>query len=392
MITLTEVTLVTRNARDKIQLAFVSLQRDNDVYYIKRLTGQHQGKLTVQPDLTIDEGKAKRNVYQQAELQFNSIVNKYLDKGYKDLKTLTIKNFETLTIKELDKLVPSLKTDQAGNVKPMLAKDFNKCQNSVFEKPLWCSRKLNGVRMMVKYVPETDLILTISRGGKNYNVPTRTLLPSLKPFFDKYPDLILDGELYVHGKYLQEISGIARLETWSERCEVLEYWIYDIASDQLTFEKRLEILEDISDLFDSSRIKVLEHVKTDCWNKVKTLHDKWILEGFEGLVARKPEKVYEYGKRGSTMIKVKMYQEEEFEIIDYSEKLREEDFCFICKTKAGGIFEAKPVGTREQKAEYIADIDNIIGKLGTVKFFEWSKEGLPLQPVFQAVRYDSDIS
>ena len=92
------------------------------------------------------------------------------------------------------------------------------------------------------------------------------------------------------------------------------------------------------------------------------------------------------------MIKVKMYQEEEFEIIDYSEKLRDEDFCFICKTKEGKVFEAKPIGTREQKSEYLEDMDNIIGKLGTVKFFEWSKDGVPLQPVFQTVRYDSDIS
>ena len=83
-------------------------------------------------------------------------------------------------------------------------------------------------------------------------------------------------------------------------------------------------------------------------------------------------------------------KDDEFEIIDYSEKLRDEDFCFICQTKEGIVFEAKPVGSREIKAEYLANMDDIIGRKGTVKYFELSKEGVPLQPVFQAVRYDLD--
>ncbi len=90
------------------------------------------------------------------------------------------------------------------------------------------------------------------------------------------------------------------------------------------------------------------------------------------------------------MIKVKMYQDEEFEIIDYQEGLRDEDFCFICQTDTGKPFAAKPIGDRELKASYIENIDNIIGLKGTVKFFEWSKEGVPLQPVFQNVRYKED--
>lgn len=245
--------------------------------------------------------------------------------------------------------------------------------------------------MMVKLSPDGDKIITISRGGKNYDVSASKIIKELEPFFELNPDLILDGELYVHGMYLQTISGIARLETWEPRCDKLEYWIYDIASDKMTFEERLEILEEASELFeDSEKIKVLEHVETNSWADIQRLHDKWVQEGFEGAVARKPDKVYEFGKRGSTMIKIKQYQEDEFEIIDYSEKLRDEDFCFICKTKDGKVFEAKPVGSREIKDEYLEDMDNIIGKMGTIKYFEISKDGIPQQPIFQAVRYDID--
>lgn len=392
MVLITEIILVTRNARDKIQVAIASLNQDGNTFKINRSTGQYQGKMANQPELLIERGKAKRSVIQQAELEFNSIINKYMDKGYKKLGELTQKKLNDITSEEMDLLVSTLKTDTNGEKKPMLAKSSDKCQNSVLQKPMLCSRKLNGVRCMMKWDPEGERVKTISRGGKHYDVAAKLLTEEVTPFLKEHPDYILDGELYSHGHYLQEISGIARLETWEPRCEILEYWIYDIASDKMIFEERNKILIDMREnvFKDSKKIKVLEHFPTSSWGQIQDLHNKWVEEGFEGLVARKPDKVYEFGKRGSTMIKVKMYKEDEFEIIDYSEKLRDEDFCFICQTKEGNVFEAKPIGTREMKAEYLKHMDDIIGQMGTVKFFEYSKDGTPLQGIFQAIRYDLD--
>jgi ATP-dependent DNA ligase len=385
--TINKLYLVTRNARDKVQVVITELEQNGNTFVIKRTTGQYQGKMTDQPELTIERGKAKRSVLQQAESEYNSIVNKYLDKGYKKLDSLTTKKFEEISSLEMDTLVPTIKSDTNGNLKPMLAKSSNNCQNSVLNKLMYCSRKLNGVRCMVKW--SGDGVVTISRGGKNYDVAATKITAELYNYLKENPEIILDGELYHHGTYLQVISGIARLETWEDRCDILEYWIYDIASGSMVFEKRLEILDELRDTFEGNpKIKVLEHIPTESWEEIQRLHDKWVSEGFEGLVARKPDKVYEFGKRGSTMIKVKQYQDAEFLIVDYQDGLREEDFCFICQTDDGKLFSAKPVGTREMKAEYISNIDDIIGKKGVVKYFEISKDGIPQQPVFQAVRID----
>ena len=91
------------------------------------------------------------------------------------------------------------------------------------------------------------------------------------------------------------------------------------------------------------------------------------------------------------MIKVKMYQDSEFKIIDYQDGLRAEDFCFICETAEGKPFAAKPIGDRNLKIEYMNNIDSIIGCMGVVKYFEISKDGIPQQPIFQAVRYTEDL-
>jgi ATP-dependent DNA ligase len=383
--------LVTRNARDKVQVVITELDQNGNSFIIRRTTGQYQGKMINQPELLIEKGKAKRSVIQQADLEYNSIINKYLDKGYKKLSSLTSKKFEELTSEEIDNLVPTIKSDSSGNLKPMLAKSYDKCQNSVLNKPMFCSRKLNGVRCMIK-LDDDGNVTTVSRGGKNYNVSAQKIMKEVEPFLKAHPDYILDGELYRHGHYLQELSGIARLQEWEDRCEILEYWIYDIASDKIQFNERYDMLMDMQDEFkDLKKVKVIDHELTNSWDEIQRLHDKWVKEGYEGLVARKPDKVYEFGKRGSTMIKVKQYQDDEFTIIDYKDGLRDEDFCFICETKDGKPFAAKPIGDRELKAEYIKNIDDIIGKKGTVKFFEISKDGLPQQPIFQAVRYDEDI-
>ena len=386
------VYLVTRNARDKVQVVLAELSQEGNTFIINRTTGQYQGTMTEQPELTIERGKAKRSVLEQAELQYNSIVSKYQDKGYKRLDSLTNRKFNELSAEEMNALVPTIKSDSNGNLKPMLAKSSNDCQTSILQKKMFCSRKLDGVRMMVKWDEKLGKPITISRGGKNYDVAATLIIEQLTDYLSKHKDLILDGELYAHGHYLQEISGIARLETWEDRCEILEYWIYDIADDKRTFNNRYDDLIDLSlDIENNpnySKIKVVEHVLTEGWEQIQRLHDKWVSEGFEGLVARKPDKVYGFGKRGSDMIKVKMYQDDEFEIIDYQDGLRPEDFTFVCQTKEGKQFAAKPIGDRELKAQYLENIDNIIGKKGIVKYFEISKDGIPLQPVFQAVRYD----
>ncbi len=164
MVILQDIYLVARNARDKVQQVQAKLLQEGNTFIIQRITGQYLGKQTEQPELIIDTGKAKRTVLEQAELQFNSIINKYLDKGYKKISDLSKTSFEDISESEMNILVPSVKTDSSGFLKPMLAKDSNKCQTSILNKRLFCSRKLNGVRAM--FQKRDNQICAISRGGR----------------------------------------------------------------------------------------------------------------------------------------------------------------------------------------------------------------------------------
>ena len=62
--------------------------------------------------------------------------------------------------------------------------------------------------------------------------------------------------------------------------------------------------------------------------------------------------------------------------------------CFTCQTPKGHTFNVKPEGTREQKYEYIKNMDSLIGKLLTVRYFEMSGAGtdIPQQPIGICIR------
>lgn len=391
-----ENTLISRDSKGKIRVVEISYQWEDDYngFVIRRHTYQYGGKITDQPEIVITKGKAKRTVTEQARLEYNSHIKKYQDKGYKLLE----KDINTYSLEDLNKILPEFTTDANGFQKHMLAKQADKVSSSTFEKEWYASRKIDGTRCSFYY--KDGVIKTASRGGGDYNPACQHFINNEKliSFFENHPDYILDGELYKHGKSLQQISGAARLEKNAYDCDWLEYYIYDVMIPNMPFKDRLEILEEIKEElgleFNPERIwkegelqmQMVPQVKVSGWLNIKNLHDKYVSEGWEGVVIRDPSKNYKFGGRGNEMIKVKMYQDSEFLVTGISEGLRDEDLCFTCVTEDGKEFKAKPMGSRELKQAYRNNLDQIIGKMATVKFFYYSDDGTPLQPVLKCIR------
>lgn len=273
----------------------------------------------------------------------------------------------------------------------MLAKETTNAKPAIWNRYWRISKKLDGVRCMLYWDEEAQEIKTASRGGKHYDAATTHIraIPKLINLLKKRPNVMLDGEIYVHGMSLQEISGISRLKEYDpERCNVLEFHCYDLAVDGPDFQKRLEMIDRMRDYFiDEKKIKVLEHFEIHGYNEAKAYHDQWVAQGYEGAILRDPTKEYGFGKRDVRMIKLKEFKDEEFEITGWKPGLRgSEDMVFQLKTKDNIAFEAKPIGDRALKDRYVKDMVNIIGQKGTVKYFYMTEEGVPFLPVFKCIR------
>ena len=116
-------------------------------YVIQRSYGQVKGKTTLSPTIIVDRTKQKRTWKEQLELQYNSEVKKYLDKGYVKVD----KHPNDYSEDELNEIFGEVKTNQYGVIKPMLAKQADKVTNKkIFDKEWLASRKLDGKKSLCR--------------------------------------------------------------------------------------------------------------------------------------------------------------------------------------------------------------------------------------------------
>jgi ATP-dependent DNA ligase len=396
--------LLGKASTGKFRFVVVTWHEDwDDGFLITREYGQVQGKTTRSPDTVITKGKANRTCKEQAILQFNSFVKGYKDKGY----ISTPKHPNSYSEEELSKLFGELKTNQAGVIKPQLAKQADKVTNKkIFDKEWFISKKLDGVKALFYY--KDGEIHTASRGGSDYDYSTVHLRnnPALIKFFQANPTVTLDGELFNRKYNLQFLSGAARMEKNAYDCDVLQYWIYDcydsanpdmIAKDRWEFlinelNHKYEIFVYMSPIDDDIQdsIRLLYHETVSGWDNMKNLHDKWVSEGFEGAVITDPTKAYKVGARCNNLIKIKQYKSEDFKVIGYKLGARgSEDMTFTCELEDGRTFEAMPCGTREQKAEYVENFDSKYkNHKAECTFFNYSSDNIPTQPKLRIFRFD----
>ena len=385
--------LISRDSKNKIRIVDISCRWNDTIhgFVLMRKTGMWNGKMTSQPVIEIKQGKVKRTVVEQATLEFNSHIKKYLDIGYKNIKDFGIND---ITDQDLDKLLGKTKEDQNGAPKPMLAKSYDGINSSVFDKDFYCSNKIDGVRCLMHWNGEK--IITASRGGGDYDVATTYIrsCPYLVNYLKSNPNIWLDGELYVTDRPLSFISGAVRLKDLDDKHKALQYFVYDLAIPDKKFSERLELLHEFAEAVkDSDKIVMVEHVKAKGFDTMMKMHNERVALGWEGLVIRDPDQDYKFAGRDKRMIKIKVFSDAEFKILDLVDGLRDEDMCFLMETKEGYQFKAKPVGDRALKQWYRDHINDIKGQMGTVKYFGMTttEQPVPNLPVFKSCRFSEDM-
>ena len=371
-------TLYKRTSAGKVQIWFAEV--DGDRY--RTTSGQQDGKKTT-TEWTVakpkNEGRANATTAeQQATLEVEAEYEKKLARDYH---------------MSLDRI------DEAMRFKPMLASKWkdrkDKVSGRVFVQP-----KLDGMRCIAK----ADGLW--SREGKPiYGAPH--IFELLKPIFDMYPDMIIDGELYNHDLKddFNQIVSAAKKQKPSEEDlavsrEKLQYWVYDLPSrnDALTgeriinatFGERMRVLDNLinnrAELRNSPHIVVTPTIDTTA-EDVDTIAAKYIEAGYEGAMVRTEGK-YE-NKRSNTLIKWKEFQDEEFWIVDIQEGDGNRAGMaarVVLSLGEGRTFSAGLIGNVEYCKELLRNRTKYIGNKGTVVFQNYTPDGVPRFPKFKTVR------
>jgi DNA ligase-1 len=272
---------------------------------------------------------------------------------------------------------------------PMLALDAAKNPHRVH----WGKRryvtqpKLNGVRFTGEKVAEGVVHLT-SRKGVRYNVPHIQAALNHHMIVGGTP---VDGELYLGEEYeLGDVTGA--LKPGTENHLKLEAHLFDMVHPDYTFEWRYTHLVS---MFGDNRITANEPLKLVPAELCATAdimelrHDVFVGIGYEGIMIRDLDGLYDYGEKNEFLYKFKKFQDEEFWILGIVPDKDGTGGLCVMQTDNRGIgghfegtiteptFTCRCKGTNEYRAHQLAHPEEYIGKLLTVRFSNKLKSGVP---------------
>jgi len=272
---------------------------------------------------------------------------------------------------------------------PMLAKEYSLSKVSF---PVTVQPKLDGCRALAYW--EGDKVKLISRAGKEWTVPTH-INKALESILPK--DTIFDGELYVHGQSCQTItSWIKKLR---EETLLVEYHVYDVpvveGLEDTPSHFRMGYLEGLS--VKHRNTSTIQFVYTRVCNseeEIKAFERSVVSNGYEGAIVRNHDGLYTFGYRSQDLMKLKVFQDSEFEVINIREGVGkfEGHAVFICKNDLNDkTFECTIASSMESRKEIYNNKADYIGQLLTVKYFHRTDDLVPRFPIALRFRPSEDL-
>lgn len=354
----------SRGSTKQWQISVVELA---DTVFLKAEFGLIGGKLQQALKEIVGKNLGKKNETspeQQAISVALSMCKKKFDEGY-------VENVENM---------------QEGVRVPMLAKEYLKNRHNVVF-PCYTQPKIEGVRCTS---PKEKEVTYLSRTNKKFNS-----LAYWKPYHSRILNSgeEFDGEIYNPDYTFQELcSYIKNPVKLAEDKAKLFHYVYDMPMEEVPFEERYAELEKRIALLDSLvPTHPLELVQCDVANSHEEImqnHEKYVTDGWEGTIIRNRLGLYKFNYRSSDLLKHKDFIDEEFEIIDVIEGEGRDrgTGIFICRTKVGKLFKARPKGSIELRKWYLLHRLELIGKMLTVRFQRWTDAGIPYLPIGITIR------
>jgi DNA ligase-1 len=248
--------------------------------------------------------------------------------------------------------------------------------------PLYLQVKLDGTRALAHI--KGGKVKFVSRQNKEY-----LGLDHISKSLQHLPDMILDGEFFNKDIGFRNIISGLKKEGGNQYTPLIEYHVYDVVTNK-PYSERLALIQSLNL---KQPIISVQTTTVKSLKEIKEYHDQFVKDGYEGVMLRDPNGIYECDKRSKSLLKFKKFSDKEYIIIGAGEnKGKLENTCtFICKTKTNKEFGAIPEGTFAERQKYWTDWQS--GKIkhgdsATIRYFEFTDDvnEIPRFPIFVEVR------
>ena len=232
-----------------------------------------------------------------------------------------------------------------------------------------------------------------SRTGKVWkNIEHITL--NLYKFFDKHPNVVLDGELYNHDfrdDFEQIISMVRKTkpdaEARAKSRDNVQFHCYDIVNKKMKFSTRNKWITD--NLQESYCVVTVPTIQMTSEDGARLTHAVNLKAGYEGSIIRL-DTPYQC-KRSHSLRKFKDFSDAEANIVGYEEGKGKRAGTlgkFIMQDDDGNQFGCPPGKGHNYKdlAIMLANIHEYMGQRATFTYFEKTKAGSYRHPLFKCIR------
>ena len=167
----------------------------------------------------------------------------------------------------------------------------------------WVSEKLDGVRA------RWDGGQLISRQGNVFNAPAW--------FLHGFPDVPLDGELWLGRDRFAEVSGaVRRVQPDAAQWREMRFMVFDLPAHPGTFDQRLAALRALLSSSPSPYLALIEQFRVADRTELLARLDTVVERGGEGLMLHHGSARYQPG-RSDALLKLKPYQDAEAVVIGH---------------------------------------------------------------------------
>ena len=293
-----------------------------------------------------------------------------------------------------------------NNIRPLLS-----CEVPLdkVKFPIYISTKFDGIRALV-----IDGVV-YSRSLKPIrNKHVQKLFG--KPEYNGFDGELIVGDIYAKDVFQKTTSGVMSEDGTPE----VRFYVFDLWNmPDEDYESRQRVLQDL--LLQDSTMSCVVYTTIHKCQTVEDLefflnHEKNV--GGEGLIGRKPDGVYKYGRstpREQLSIKFKFFEQEEFEVVGFTERMhntneqKRDELGYAERSSAkDGLVPTNTLGSLVLKygddtfncgtgfddklrKEIWDNKEAYLGKLASIRYMSVGSKDLPRVPSFIGFRHAEDI-
>lgn len=256
--------------------------------------------------------------------------------------------------------------------------------------PLRAQVKRDGIRGMLIW--EGNAVSIYSRTLHHLNFMNHIRLAAESILRDR-PGLVLDGELYCHGKGFQQITSITVQKTvpHPEEAVICLYVFdcYDLSRPEMKYSDRRTLLESLlmTERASSGPIRLVEEDLVRDETELMTVHERNRESGYEGTMLRL-DSPYSH-RRCNDLLKYKFYQEMDTTIVGI-EATDGGDVNLILEMDNCTRFPQRPTGTAEEKQSWLDDPTLVIDRVYCFNYVGVTDTGIPKAIRDGRIRFDLD--